>query len=84
MKANPAQPSPSHDLSTFEVATSRYFSKELVEASGLTPLGFTVGPPKFLSVDLVASLRALGPRGGAVCDSDGESFDSYRSYSDSI
>ena len=49
-----------------KVATSRYFAKAAIEASGLTPVGFTRGWPKFgVSVDVVANLRAAG--GGSVC-----------------
>ena len=84
-KAIPAQPTTHDDLSTFEVATSRYFSKALIEESNLTPVGFTVGPPKFLSIDLVANLRALGPVGGLFKIEDEAEFRKlYRKHLDSI
>lgn len=68
------------------VATSRYFAKATIEASGLTPIGFTRGWPKFgVSVDVVANLRVLGPAGDLFGIEDRAKFaKAYKRYLDSI
>lgn len=69
-----------------KVATSRYFAKRVVDESGLTPIGFTRGWPKFgVSVDVVANLRALGPVGDMFGMDDRDEFAvAYKAHLDSI
>lgn len=68
------------------VATSRYFAKAAIEASGLIPIGFTRGWPKFgVSVDVVANLRALGPVGDMFGIEDRDEFAKrYKAHLDAI
>lgn len=54
---SPATPPP-------KLATSRYASGDLIVASGLAPVGITVGQPKFvLDYRLVGNVRMLAPYG---------------------
>ncbi len=45
-----------------QIATSRYWSKALHEASGLVPLGHTVGAPKF-GAPQAGNIGMLAPHG---------------------
>lgn len=46
------------------LATARYFDKDLIAASGLAPIGTTVGPPRFSpGYTVEATLAMLAPHG---------------------
>jgi hypothetical protein len=58
-----------------KIATSRYFANGLISESGLTPLGITVGAPKFpLNYELAGNIGMLAPFGGMRKVTDEQEF----------
>jgi hypothetical protein len=52
------------DAPPLTIATSRYQAREKIAASGLAPVGTTVGRPRFkLGYELAGIAGALAPRG---------------------
>lgn len=61
------------------IATSRYWNTGAIEASGLAPVGTTVGPPRFpLKYELAASVGMLTPYGLRQIESRSEFEPLYR------
>ena len=68
------------DAPTLTIATSRYQAREKIAASGLAPVGTTVGRPRFkLGYELAGTAAALAPRGLLHVEDPAEFELAYRS-----
>ena len=69
-----------------DLATSRYQTADLIEASGRAAVGITLGYPRFkLRYPLVANLRQLAPTREMIHLSDASSFEEmYRNRLDEL
>lgn len=62
-----------------QLATSRYADRDLILASGLAPVGITVGEPRFsLDYELADNVRMLAPFGLLGIDDETEFTRRYR------
>jgi hypothetical protein len=68
---------PHPEASQLRLATSRYHANELIQVSGLLPIGITVGAARRLRYELAGNIGMLAPHG--LRELEGEAFEfAYR------